>query len=85
MGQLPMKDVTPDAVFDNVFDNVGVNYSGPVYIKHGSMCKPARVKAYVSVSFFVFQGCFLKSLSNLTSEAFITCLRYFITLAANLP
>ena len=39
-----MKCVMPDAVFDKV----GVDYAGSVYIK-GFICKPTIVKAYISV------------------------------------
>ena len=36
MGQLPKERVTPDAVFNNV----GLDYAGPVYLKRGSIRKP---------------------------------------------
>ena len=42
MGQLPMERITPDAVFDKV----GINYAGPIYIKRGSVRKPTIIKAY---------------------------------------
>lgn len=44
-GQLPMERVIPDAVFNRV----GVDYAGPVYIKYGYVRKPAIVKAYICV------------------------------------
>ena len=43
MGQLPLERVTPDIVFENV----GIDYAGPLYIKHGHVRKPTVIKAYV--------------------------------------
>lgn len=45
MGQLPMERVTPDSVFERV----GVDYAGPVYVKYGHVHKPTVVKAYMCV------------------------------------
>ena len=56
MGQLPKERVTPDAVFNNV----GLDYAGPVYLKQGSVRKPVVVKAYVCVfqlCVLVYKGC----------------------------
>ena len=44
-GQLPLEHVTPDLVFEKV----GVNYAGHVYLKNGHVCKPVIVKAYVCI------------------------------------
>ena len=52
MGQLPMERVTPDLVFENV----GVDYAGPVYVKYGHVRKPTVVKAYI-VCFLVSESC----------------------------
>jgi hypothetical protein len=43
MGQLPLECVTPDAVFDHV----GLDYAGPLYLKLGSVRKPTIIKSYV--------------------------------------
>ena len=43
MGQLPLERVTPDAVFDHV----GLDYAGPLYLKLGSVHKPTIIKSYV--------------------------------------
>ena len=43
LGQLPMECVTPDSVFDRI----GVDYAGPIYVKYGSVRKPTVVKTYV--------------------------------------
>lgn len=50
LGQLPSERV----VLGSVFDNVGVNYAGPFYLKYGSVCKPMIIKAYVCI--FVSQS-----------------------------
>ena len=71
MGQLPKERITPDAVFNNV----GLDYAGPIYIKQGSTRKPTIVKAYVCV--FVSLSTKAVHMSDLTSEAFIACLRRF--------
>ena len=43
LGQLPMERVTPDSVFDRV----GVDYAGPVYVKYGYTRKPTVIKSYI--------------------------------------
>ena len=75
MGQLPIERVTPDIVFENV----GVDYAGPVYTKYGYVRRPTVVKSYIYlfVSFSV-KAVHLELVSDLTSDAFISCLRRFI-------
>ena len=76
MGQLPPERITPDAVFSKV----GMDYAGPVYIKQGSIRKPVMVKAYVCIFVsLTVKAVHLELVSDLTSEAFIACLRRFIT------
>ena len=43
LGQLPMERATPDSVFDRV----GVDYTGPVYVKYGFTRKPTVIKSYI--------------------------------------
>ena len=43
LGQLPSGRVTPGSVFENV----GVDYARPFYIKYGSVRKPTFIKAYI--------------------------------------
>ena len=45
LGQLPIERVTPDTVFDRI----GVDYAGPIYVKYGYVRKPTVVKTYVCV------------------------------------
>ena len=76
MGQLPKEQITPDAVFNNV----GLDYAGPVYLKQGSMRKPVIVKAYVCVFVSLStKAVHIEAVSDLTSEAFLACLRRFIS------
>ena len=68
-----MNNVTPDLVFEKG----GVDYTGPVYVKYGHVHNPAVVKAYICglVSLSV-KAVHLESVSDLTSDAFITALRF---------
>ena len=76
MGQLPKERVTPDAVFNNV----GLDYAGPVYLKQGSIRKPVIVKAYVCIFVSLStKAVHIEAVSDLTSEAFLACLRRFIS------
>jgi hypothetical protein len=72
MGQLPKERVTSDAVFDKV----GIDYAGPVLIKHAQVRKPIIVKAYI-VALSV-KAVHLELVSDLTTEAFLACLRRFV-------
>ena len=63
-----------------VFDNVGVDYAGPVYIKYGFVRKPTIVKAYICVFVALsVKAVHLELVSDLTTEAFIATLSRFIT------
>ena len=75
MGQFLMERVTPDAVFSRV----GVDYAGPILIKRGHVRKPVILKAYIYVFVSLsVKAVHLELVSDLTSEAFIACLRRFI-------
>ena len=76
IGQLPIERITPDSVFNKV----GVDYAGPVYIKHGHVRKPVVVKAYICVFVSLsVKAVHLELTSDLTTEAFIASLRRFIS------
>ena len=76
LGQLPIERITPGAVFDKV----GVDYAGPVFIKHGYVRKPTIVKAYICVIVSLsVKAVHLELVTDLTSEAFIACLKRFIS------
>ena len=74
LGQLPMERVTPDSVFDRV----GVDYAGPVYVKYGYTRKPTVIKSYIClfVSLSV-KAVHLELVSDLSTDAFIASLRRF--------
>ena len=75
LGQLPIERVTPGPVFDKV----GVDYAGPVMIKYGYVRKPTVVKAYICVFVSLsVKAVHLELVTDLTSEAFIACLKRFI-------
>lgn len=75
MGQMPLERVTPGVVFQKT----GIDYAGPVYLKLGHVRKPTTVKAYISVFVaFSVKAVHLELVSDLTSAAFIACLRRFI-------
>ena len=75
MGNLPLERITPD----RPFANVGVDFAGPFYVKYVYVRKHTVVKAYacVFVSLSV-KAAHLELVSDLTSSAFIACLRRFV-------
>ena len=76
LGHLPVERITPGSVFDKV----GVDYAGPVYLKYGHVRKPTIVKAYVCVFVSLsVKAVHLELVSDLTSEAFLASLRRFIS------
>ena len=74
MGQLPAERVA----IGSVFEKVGIDYAGPVYTKIGSTRKPTIVKSYVAVFVSLsVKAVHLEAVSDLTTEAFLACLRRF--------
>lgn len=75
MGQLPPERITPDAVFEHV----GLDYAGPLYLKRGSVRKPTILKSYVCVFVSMsVKAVHLELVSDLSTESFIACLRRFV-------
>ncbi len=75
LGQLPVERVTPGPVFDKV----GVDFAGPVYVKFGPVRKPTIVKSYICVFVALsVKAVQLEAVSDLTTEAFMASLRRFI-------
>ena len=75
LGQLPMERVTPDTVFDKV----GIDYAGPIYVKYGTVRKPTVTKAYICVFVSLsVKAVHLELVSDLTTGAFIASLRRFV-------
>ena len=76
MGSLPRIRITPT----HPFDNVGVDYAGPFFTKHGFVRKPTIVKSYVCVFVcLAVKAVHLELVSDLTTNAFMSCLRRFIS------
>ena len=76
MGQLPSARVTPDIVFSNV----GVDYAGPILIKLGAVRRPTVVKAYIAVFVSLsVKAVHLELVSDLSADAFLACLRRFVS------
>ena len=75
MGRLPVERVTPGPIFDKV----GVNFAGPLVVKYGHVRRPTLTKAYVCVFVSLsVKAVHLEPVTDLTSDAFITCLRRFV-------
>lgn len=74
-GQLPMERITPDAIFERT----GIDYAGPLLIKHGFVRKPIVIKSYICVFVsLTVKAVHLELVSDLTTDAFIACLRRFV-------
>ena len=74
LGLLPIERVTPGPVFDKF----GVDYAGPGLVKY--VRKPTVVKAYICVFVsLTVKAVHLELVSDLTTDAFIACLRRFIS------
>ncbi|XP_062539085.1 uncharacterized protein LOC134207376 [Armigeres subalbatus] len=61
------------------FQNVGIDYAGPVYVRIANTGRTVLVKGYITV--FVChatKAVHLELVDSLTTEAFIACLRRFI-------
>ena len=75
LGQLPIERITPGPVFSKI----GVDYAGPILTKFGSKRRPTIVKSYVCVFVsLTVKAVHLELVSDLTTDAFIACLRRFI-------
>ena len=71
--QLPCYRLSPGLVFDKV----GVDYTWPILVKSGPICRPLITKVYmcVFISFTVNAICLhVEVVSELTTAAFIACL-----------
>ena len=74
LGQLLMEWVIPDSVFDRV----GVDYAGPVYVKYGYIRKPTVIKSYICMFVFLsVKTVQLELVSDLSTDAFRASLRRF--------
>ena len=76
LGELPEDRVTQHPAFSTV----GVDYAGPFLLKKGHTRKPVIIKSYLAVFVcFSTKAIHLEVVSDLTTEAFLACLRRFIS------
>ena len=62
-----------------VFEHVGLDFAGPLYLKLGSVRKPTIIKSYVCVFVSMsVKAVHLELVSDLSTESFIACLRRFV-------
>lgn len=74
LGQLPRERLDPGLVFDQV----GVDYAGPILTKSGSIRKPIISKGYICVFVsFSVKAVHIEPVTELTTAAFIAALRRF--------
>ena len=75
MGQLPADRLRPAAQFQNV----GLDYTGPLMVKRGNPRKPTYNKAYVAVFVCtVTKAIHLELVRDLSTEAFLAAFRRFV-------
>ena len=80
LGQLPAYRLRPGIVFENV----GVDYAGPVLVKSGRIRRLVITKAYIAifVSFSV-KAMHIEPALDLSTEGFIATLHRFIARCGN--
>ncbi len=76
MGQLPRARVIPSPAFDKT----GIDFAGPFLMKKGHTRRPVIVKTYLCVFVcFCTRAVHLEVVSDLTTEAFLACLKRFVS------
>ena len=76
MGNLPADRLE----YSRPFLNVGFDYCGPFYIKERRYCNVKKIKNYVLVFVYLaINAMHLELVSDLTTEAFLDCLKRFIS------
>ena len=76
LADLPANRVTQNPAFATV----GVDYAGPFLLKKGHTRKPVIVKSYLAVFVcFCTKAIHLEAVTDLTTEAFLACLKRFIS------
>ena len=76
MGQLPSSRITPSPPFSTC----GVDYAGPFQLKRGYVRKPQTVKANLCIFVcFSTKAVHVEAVSDATTEAFVECLKRFIS------
>ena len=76
MGDLPSVRTSSD---QPVFSDTGMDFAGPFDIKQGYTRKPVIIKAHICIFVcMVTKAVHLEVTSDLTTEAFVACLRRFV-------
>ena len=76
MGQLPQQRVTRSSTFAIC----GIDYARPFLMKKGHTRRPVFVSTYVAVFVcFATKAAHLEAVSDATTEAFLACLRRFVS------
>ena len=76
LGQLPIERITPSSAFDKG----GVDYAGPLLVKYGHVRKSTQIKTYIcGFVCLAVKAVHLELVSDLSTEAFLSCLRRFIS------
>ena len=74
IGELPQARTRPA----RPFSSVGVDFAGPMKLKHGSIRKPIISKCYIAVFIcFVTRATYLELVADFTSQAFMATLDRF--------
>lgn len=80
MASLPKERVT----ISRPFQNVGVDFAGPVFIKTSKLRKAPLIKCYISLFVcMVTKAVHIEAVTNLSSDAFILTLKRFIARRGN--
>lgn len=75
MGELPKCRITPS----RPFENCGVDYAGPFFVKSGTGRRNIVTKAYLCVFIcFVTKAVHLELVVDLSTQAFLNCFKRFI-------
>ncbi|GFV21534.1 integrase catalytic domain-containing protein [Trichonephila clavipes] len=75
MGDLPRERIVPS----RPFGKVGLDYAGPIITKPNLKRSRVTLKSYIAIFiYFSTKATHLEVVSDLTTEAFLACLRRFI-------
>ncbi|GFW21589.1 integrase catalytic domain-containing protein [Trichonephila clavipes] len=75
MGDLPRDRIVPS----RPFEKVGLDYAGPIITKPNLKRSRVTLKSYIAIFIcFITKATHLEVVSDLTTEAFLACLRRFI-------
>ena len=77
MGQLPPQRLTPPGP---TLQTIGIDFADQVFIMYAHVRKPVIVKAYICIFVsFTVRAVHLEPVTDLTTKAFLSALRRFIS------